>query len=145
MCAVVGNGRAEGRERRGISGGNIGGEGRKREEYFGVGGKGELGHGGKRSMSRMLVWPRTNHGGMRGVRYRVRDRKCECGEEEDRDHIILRCGKWWKERSVWNGWYGGLWEGMGWVEMDVVLFGKRGVEKLLEFGKRMRWEERVWE
>ena len=53
-------------------------EGRKGEEYFGVGGKGELGHGGKRSMSRMLVWLRMNHGGMRGARYRVGDRKCDC-------------------------------------------------------------------
>ena len=118
---------------------------RKGEEYFGTGGGGELGHEGRRGMSKMLVWLRTNHGGMRGARYRVGNRLCDCGEEEDRDHIILRCGKWWKERGVWDGWYGGMWERMGWVEMDVLLFGKRGVDKLVEFGKRIEWDKRVWE
>ena len=120
-------------------------EERKGEEYFGVGGKGELGHGGRRWVSRMLVWLRTNHGGMRGARYRVENRKCECGEEEDRDHIILRCGKWWKERGVWGGWYGGNWEGVGWIEMDKLLFGERGVKKLEKFGEMIGWKEREWE
>ena len=82
---------------------------------------------------------------MRGARYRVGNRLCDCGEEEDRDHIILRCGKWWKERGVWDGWYGGIWEKMGWIEMDILLFGKRGVGKLIEFGERIEWEKRVWE
>ena len=118
---------------------------RKEEEYFGTGGGGELGHGGSRGMSRMLVWLRTNHGGMRGARYRMGNRLCDCGEEEDRDHIILRCGKWWKEKEVWHGWYGGVWEKMGWIEMDILLFGKRGVKKLIGFGRRREWEKRVWE
>ena len=33
---------------------------------------------------------------------------------------------------------------MGWVEMDKILFGKRGVEKLVEFGKAIKWRERDW-
>lgn len=67
---------------------------RKGEEYFGVGGRGELGHDRGRWVSRMLVCWRSNHGNMRGARYRRGEKNWECGEEEDRDHIILRYGKW---------------------------------------------------
>ena len=87
---------------------------RKGEEYFGVGGRGELGHEGERWKSRFLVWMRTNHGRMGGMRYRKDGERCECGGRDDRDHLLLYCKKWEKERKeVWKGC------GMdGWVMRD---------------------------
>src|SRR5207302_972537 len=38
-----------------------------------------------------------------------------------------------------------LWEDTGWIEMDEVLFGNRGVKKLKLFAEKIGWKEMVWE
>ena len=121
-------------------------EGRKGEEYFGSGGRGgELGHGGKRWESRMLVWLRSNHGAMGAARYKEERGLCKCGGYDERDHYILYCGLWEEERrDVWKGWWGGVWDREGWVDMERVLFSEGGVKRLLEFGRRTGWKDRVW-
>ena len=59
-------------------------------------------HDKEGTFSRFLVWMRTNHGRMGRTRYKEK-KKCG-GEVEDRDHILLRCEKWWEERwRVWKG------------------------------------------
>jgi len=119
---------------------------RKGEEDFGSGGGGgEIGHGGKRWESKFLLWMRSNHGMMNGMRYKEDEEKCECGGKEDRDHFLLYCKKWEKERrEVWRGWWGGWLEGEGWIEMDRILFGEEGVRRMLEFAVRVGWEKRKW-
>ena len=83
---------------------------------------------------------------MRGARYKER-RECDlCGEVEDRDHILLRCGKWWEERyRVWKRVYGDEWVGDGWIDMRWMLFTEKGVKKLREFAIEVGWKEMVWE
>jgi len=118
--------------------------GRKGEEYYGSG-EGELGHDKEAWFSKFLVWMRTNHGGMKGGRYKEVG-ECGCGEVEDRDHILLRCGEWWEERwKVWKGKYNEGWVGDGWIDMRGMLFGKRGVDKLREFAEGIKWKEWQWE
>jgi len=118
---------------------------RKGEEYFGVGGKGELGHGGSRSVSRFLMWMRTNHGGMGGSRYGVGRSRCECGGVETRDHILQYCGLYEKERKeVWKGWWGGFLFYEEWIEMERLLFSEDGVKRMVEFAKRIGGFEREW-
>jgi len=86
---------------------------------------------------------RTNHGLMGGARYK-KGKVC-CGEVDDRDHVLLRCGKWWEERwKAWGGIYDGGWVGEGWIDMKEMLFGKRGVKKLREFVISIGWKEMVW-
>ena len=47
---------------------------------------------------------RTNHGRMGGEWYKDGERY-EYGEVESRDHILLYCKIWEKERKeVWKGW-----------------------------------------
>ena len=47
--------------------------------------------------------------------------------------------------EVWKGCYdGGEWVGDGWVDMERMLFGRRGVKKLREFGKKIGWKDMVW-
>src|SRR5437899_1355657 len=89
---------------------------------------------------------RTNHGSLRGLRYREGDRSCKCEEEEDRDHILLRCGKWLKGRGEdWKNRCESLWEDKGWKKRN----GGKGREG--EGGRRKerrgRWRrgERLWE
>jgi len=123
---------------------DFGKKGRKGEEYYGSG-EGELGHDKEAWFSRFLVWMRTNHGGMKGGRYKEVG-ECVCGEVEDRDHILLRCGEWWEERwKVWKGRYNVGWVGDGWIDMRDMLFGERGVKKLREFAESINWKERQWE
>ena len=74
-------------------------EKRKGRAYFGKG-KGEVGHGGRRRDSIFLVWMRTGHGRMRGTRYGRGEGLCECGEREDRDHVLMHCVRWEEERRV---------------------------------------------
>jgi len=113
---------------------------RKGEEYFGTGGKGELGHEGERWKSKFLVWMRTNHGRMGGMRYRKDGERCECGGKDGRDHLLLYCKKWEKERKeVWKGWWDGWLGNEGWVEMDRMLFGEEGVKRILKFAEEVRW------
>jgi len=74
--------------------------------YFGSGRKDE-GHNGKRRESIFLFWMRTGHGRMRGTRYRKGRGECDCvGKEvEDRDHVLLKCEKWNRERMIlWSEW-----------------------------------------
>jgi len=87
--------------------------------YFGSGG-GEKGHKGKRRESIFLFWMRTGHGGMRGTRYGRGEGLCECGEREDRDHVLLKCKNWEEERRViWTAWKekgkGKEWMDMKWL------------------------------
>jgi len=118
---------------------------RKGEEYFGSGGGGELGHGGKRWESRFLLWMRTNHGRMEGMRYKREEERCGCGGKEDRDHMLLYCKMWEEERrEVWKGWWCGWLSGEGWIEMDRMLFGEEGVRRMLEFAVKIGWEKRKW-
>ena len=117
---------------------------RKGEEYFGKGEGGELGHDKEEWFSRFLVWMRTNHGLMGGARYKE-GVEC-CGELESRDHILLRCGKWWEERwKAWGGVYDKGWVGEGWIDMEDMLFGERGVKKLRMFAEGIGWKEMMWE
>ena len=77
---------------------------RKGEEYWRSGGSGELGHRGRREESRFLVWMRTNHGGMGGSRYGRDRERCRCSGKETRDHILLYCKLYEKEKKeVWKG------------------------------------------
>ena len=119
---------------------------RKGEEYFGSGGDGgELGHGGKRWESRMLVWLRSGHGAMGAARYRKELGFCDCGGLDDRDHFLLYCKKWEEERKeIWKGWWGGVWAREGWVDVERMMFSEDGVKRLLEFGRRTGWKDRVW-
>ena len=122
----------------------------KGRAYFGRG-KGEIGHKEKRKESIFLFWMRSGHGRMRGTRYRKGGGKCECGEVEDREHVLLKWKKWEKERSI-------IWderEGEGkkgeWMDMRWLLFGKRGTEAVRKFGRVTGWiderwkEEREWD
>ncbi|RPA94664.1 hypothetical protein L873DRAFT_1813912 [Choiromyces venosus 120613-1] len=87
---------------------------RKGEEYFGVGSDEERGHEGPRWESKFLFWMRTGHGAMRGARYIKERGNCKCGGKETRDHILLYCGLWEKERKeVWEGWEGGVFKKEG--------------------------------
>ena len=118
---------------------------RKGEEYFGSGSGGELGHGGRRWESRFLLWMRSNHGRMEGMRYKVEEKRCECGGKEDRDHLLLYCSKWVEERKeVWKGWWGGWLTGEGWIDMERMLFGEEGVKRLISFAKKIGWDKRKW-
>jgi len=40
------------------------------------------------------------------MRYKVDGERCECGGGDDRDHLLLYCKKWEKERKeVLKGWW----------------------------------------
>jgi len=119
---------------------------RKGEEYFGSGGKGERGYGGSRWEGRFMLWMRTNHGRMGGMRYiGEQGEKCECGEREDRDHLLLYCKRWEKQRKeVWKGWWGGWLWNEGWIDMERMLFGEDGVTRCLKFARLIWWNERKW-
>ena len=111
--------------------------------YFGNGKK-QIGHGGRRRESIFLFWMRCGHGRMRGTRYGKGEGLCECGEREDRDHILLNCKKWDKEREViWTAW--GLRGKRGkLVDMEWLLTSKEGVEAVRKFGCETGWIEKRW-
>jgi len=118
---------------------------RKGEEYYGNGSSGELGHGGKRWESRFMLWMRTNHGKMEGMRYKREEKRCGCRGKEDRDYMLLYCRLWEKERKeVWKGWWGGWLSSEGWIEMDRMMFSEEGVRRMLEFAVKISWDKRVW-
>jgi len=99
-----------------------------------------LGHEKERWKSKFLVWMRTNHGRMGGMRYRKDGERCECGGRDDRDHLLLYCKKWEKERKeMWKGWWDGWLGNEGWVEMDRMLFGEEGVKRMLKFAEEIGW------
>jgi len=111
--------------------------------YFGSGGK-ERGHGGRRRDSIFLFWMRSGHGKMRGTRYGWGNVRCECGERDDRDHVLLRCERWEEERRViWNAWDE---SGRGGcvVDMKWLLFKKGGVEAVRKFGAETGWLDLRW-
>jgi len=114
---------------------------RKGEEYFGGGGGGEKGYEGRRWEGRFLCWMRTNHGRMGGMRYRGKEGgRCECGGVEDRDHLLLYCNRWRKEREeAWRGWWGGWLWNEGWVDMERMLFSEEGVKRCLVFARLIGW------
>ncbi|KAG0125188.1 hypothetical protein HOY82DRAFT_572275, partial [Tuber indicum] len=69
--------------------------------------------------------------------------KCEYGGTESRDHILIHCLEWEGIRKeVWKGWWRGIWEKEGWVEMDRLLFGEEGTKRVIEFGRKTKWIER---
>jgi len=113
--------------------------------YFGKG-KGEKGHGGKRRESIFLFWMRTGHGRMRGTRYRKGRGECDCEEKEveDRDHILMKCGKWKEVRKViWNEWEKEGKKGK-WMLMEWLLFKEKGIEATRNFGRETGWIEERW-
>ena len=115
----------------------------KERAYFGTG-MGEKGHKGRRRDSIFLFWMRSGHGRMRGTRYRSGDGLCECGEVEDRDHVLLKCKKWEKEREViWTRW-GDKGKKGGWTEMKWLLFEEEGIEAVKDFGRETGWIEGRW-
>jgi len=79
------------------------------------------------------------------MRYKEEDERCECGGKEDRDHLLLYCKKWEKEREeVWRGWWCGWLSGEGWIEIDRMLFGEEGVRRMVEFAVKIGWDKRKW-
>jgi len=79
------------------------------------------------------------------MRYKKEEERCECGGREDRDHLLLYCKKWEKEREeVWKGWWCGWLSGEGWVEMDRMLFSEEGVKRMVEFAVKIGWDKRKW-
>ena len=125
-------------------------ERKKGKMYFGKG-MGEKGHKGKRGESIFLFWMRTGHGGMRGTRYRRGEGLCECGEREDRDHILLKCKIWEEERRViWTAWEKNR-KGREWMDMKWLLHEKEGIEAVTKFGRETGWmdlrkgERRNWD
>ena len=115
----------------------------KGRAYFGKG-KGEGGHGGRRRESIFLFWMRSGHGKMRGTRYGKGSGLCECGEREDRDHVLLNCVRWEKEREViWTEW-GRKGKKGGKVDMKWLLFEKEGIEAVRKFGCETGWLEERW-
>ncbi|RPB06164.1 hypothetical protein L873DRAFT_1785268 [Choiromyces venosus 120613-1] len=116
---------------------------RKGEEYFGVGSGGEGGHERLRWESKFLFWMRMGHGVMKGVRYMKGRKKCKCGGEETRDHILLYSELWKEERKeVWENWEEVVFRKEGWVEMDKMLFEEEGYKRVLEFGRKTEWMKR---
>ena len=122
----------------------------KGKMYFGEGG-GEKGHKGKRRESIFLFWMRTGHGGMRGTRYGRGEGLCECGEREDRDHVLIKCKNWEKEREViWTAW---MEKGKGneWMDMKWLLHEEEGIEAVRKFGRETGWldlrmrERKAWD
>ncbi|PWW73706.1 hypothetical protein C7212DRAFT_332719 [Tuber magnatum] len=53
-------------------------------------------------------------------------------------------GNRWKEqrREIWKGWWEGLLEEEGWIEMDRMLFSEEGTERVKELGRKTKWMER---
>ena len=103
-----------------------------------------MGHDKEAWFSRFLVWMTTNHGGMSGIRYKE-GKECCGGKMEEREHFLLRCGKWWEERwRVWKVYYGEEWVGEGWIDLREMLFGEREVRKLKESAEVIGWKEMVW-
>ena len=81
---------------------------------------------------------------MRGTRYGRGEGLCECGEREDRDHVLIKCVRWEEERRViWEEW-----DRMGkkgeWMDMRWLLFEKEGVEAVKNFGRESGWLEERW-
>ena len=115
----------------------------KGRAYFG-GGEGEKGHGGSRRSSIFLFWMRCGHGKMRGTKYAWGNVLCKCGMREDRDHLLLRCERWEKERGViWNAW-GESGRGGVLVDMKWLLFEEDGIEAVRKFGAETGWLEMRW-
>jgi len=115
----------------------------KGRAYFGSG-KGEKGHGGRRRDSIFLFWMRCGHGRMRGTRYGWGNVFCECGEREDRDHVLLKCRRWEEERRViWDAWSESGREGVL-VDVKWLLFENEGIEAVRKFGAETGWLEKRW-
>jgi len=119
---------------------------RKGEEYVGGSGRGERGYDERRWEGRFMLWMRTNHGRMGGMRYiGEKGERCECGERKESDHLLLYCKKWEKERKeVWKGWWGGWLWNEGWVDMERMLFEEDGVRRCLVFARLIGWNRRKW-
>jgi len=119
---------------------------RKGEEYFGCDEKGERGYDGKRWEGRFMLWMRTNHERMGGMRYVGSEgERYVCGGREDRDHLLLYCKKWERERKeAWLGWWGGWLWNEGWVDMERMLFEGEGVKRCLILAKLIGWDKRKW-
>ena len=81
---------------------------------------------------------------MRGTRYGKGSGLCECGEREDRDHVLLNCVRWEKEREViWTEWERKGKKGER-MDMKWLLFEKEGIEAVRRFGCETGWLEERW-
>ena len=81
---------------------------------------------------------------MRGTRYGGEEGLCECGEREDRDHVLLKCVNWEEERRViWDEWDKKGKKGE-WMDMKWLLFEKEGIEVVKKFGRETGWIDRRW-
>ena len=88
---------------------------------------------------------------MRGTRYGKGEGLCECGEREDRDHVLLKCGLWEEERRViWKAWEEEGKKGRV-VDMKWLLFEEKGIEAVKNFARETKWmknskgERREWD
>jgi len=83
---------------------------------------------------------------MRGTRYRKGKGECnrEKREVEDRDHVLMKCEKWKKERMVlWSEW-GEKGKKGEWMDMEWLLFEEEGIEVVRKFRKETGWIEERW-
>lgn len=89
---------------------------------------------------------RSDHGAMGAARYREEKKRCECGGLDNRDHLLLDCLKWEKERErVWMGWEKEDLRREEGVEMDKLLFEEDGVKRLEKYAEEIGWKGWVWE
>jgi len=63
---------------------------------------------------------------------------------EDRDHVLMKSGRWEEERRViWNEWEKEGKKGK-WILMECLLFKEKGIEAVRNFGRETGWIEERW-
>ena len=78
------------------------------------------------------------------MRYGRGEGLCECGEREDRDHVLMHCVRWEEKRVViWDAWEKKNKKGE-WIDMKWLLFEEEGVEAVVRFGRESGWLEERW-
>ena len=84
---------------------------------------------------------RCGDGKIRETRYGKGDGLCECGGREDRDHVLLECVRWEKERKIlWTEWERKEKKGEK-MNMKGLMFEEEGIEVVRKFGCETGWIE----